>query len=152
MLDNKIRAAIEESLPKQVGDSLRKRLEEADKAEEDLKQANKEIERYKKENDTLQEKLSAQLKLEISQKGLSTREAALSERENKLEITLLKAQLESEQAKSEFGFKVALGLVRNTEFRRNLTDSTSLPGIMNAQGYTTPQNTFQTSTEINQAE
>jgi hypothetical protein len=35
-----------------------------------------------------------------------------------LEVTLLKAELESEKSKSEFGFNVALGLVRNSVFRK----------------------------------
>jgi hypothetical protein len=45
---------------------------------------------------------------------------ALEQREIGLEVTLLKAELESEKSKSEFGFNVALGLVRNSVFRKSL--------------------------------
>jgi hypothetical protein len=45
---------------------------------------------------------------------------ALEQREIGLEVTLLKAELESEKSKSEFGFNVALGLVRNSVFRKAL--------------------------------
>jgi hypothetical protein len=50
---------------------------------------------------------------------LNAREKALEQREIGLE-TLLKAELESEKSKSEFGFNVALGLVRNSVFRKTL--------------------------------
>jgi hypothetical protein len=49
---------------------------------------------------------------------LNAREKALEQREIGLEVTLLKAELESEKSKSEFGFNVALGLVRNSVFRK----------------------------------
>jgi hypothetical protein len=49
---------------------------------------------------------------------LNAREKALEQREIGL-VTLLKAELESE-SKSEFGFNVALGLVRNSVFRKAL--------------------------------
>jgi hypothetical protein len=52
---------------------------------------------------------------------------ALEQREIGLEVTLLKAELESEKSKSEFGFNVALGLVRNSVFRKSLIDSKTLP-------------------------
>jgi hypothetical protein len=51
---------------------------------------------------------------------LNAREKALEQREIGLEVTLLKAELESEKSKSEFGFNVALGLVRNSVFRKAL--------------------------------
>jgi hypothetical protein len=47
---------------------------------------------------------------------LNTREKA--PREKWLKVTLLK-ELESEKSKSEFGFNVALGLVRNSVFRKS---------------------------------
>jgi hypothetical protein len=43
---------------------------------------------------------------------LNAREKALEQREIGLEVTLLKTELESEKSKSEFGFNVALGLVK----------------------------------------
>jgi hypothetical protein len=49
---------------------------------------------------------------------LNARERPLEQREIGLEVTLLKAELESEKSKSEFGFNVALGLVRNSVFRK----------------------------------
>jgi hypothetical protein len=58
---------------------------------------------------------------------LNAREKALEQREIGLEVTLLKAELESEKSKSEFGFNVALGLVRNSVFRKSLIDSKTLP-------------------------
>jgi hypothetical protein len=51
---------------------------------------------------------------------------ALEQREIGLEVTLLKTELESEKSKSEFGFNVALGLVRNSVFRKALLIATYL--------------------------
>jgi hypothetical protein len=65
----------------------------------------------------------------------------------KLEVTLLKAELESEKSKSEFGFNVAL-LVRNSVFRKSLIDSKN---IAQYRGKTETiihlKNTFQNSNE-----
>jgi hypothetical protein len=77
---------------------------------------------------------------------LNAREKALEQREIGLEVTLLKQNLSQKKSKSEFGFNVALGLVRNSVFRKSLIDSKTLPPIQN-QNYNTPQNTFQNSNE-----
>jgi hypothetical protein len=53
---------------------------------------------------------------------LNARERPLN-KEIGLEVTLLKAELESEKSKSEFGFNVALGLVK-TQYLENLIDKT----------------------------
>jgi hypothetical protein len=50
----------------------------------------------------------------------------LEQREIGLEVTLLK-QNRVRKSKSEFGFNVALGLVRNSVFRKSLIDSKTLP-------------------------
>jgi hypothetical protein len=78
---------------------------------------------------------------------LNAREKALEQREIGLEVTLLKAELESEKSKSEFGFNVALGLVRNSVFRKSLIDSKHCSNTGQNGNYNTPQNTFQNSNE-----
>jgi hypothetical protein len=68
---------------------------------------------------------------------LNAREKALEQREIGLEVTP-KAELESEKSKSEFGFNVALGLVRNSVFRKSLLIKHCLQ-YQNGN-YNTPQN------------
>jgi hypothetical protein len=100
-------------------------------------------------NQTLAEVLRGQIsqleKLKVVAE-LNAREKALEQREIGLEVTLLKAELESEKSKSEFGFNVALGLVRNSVFRKALLIAKHCLQYRNGN-YNTPQNTFQNSNE-----
>jgi hypothetical protein len=75
---------------------------------------------------------------------LNAREKALKTR-NWLRVTLLKAELESEKSKSEFGFNVALGLVRNSVFRKSLIDSKHCSNTGAKRKYNTSK--FQNSNE-----
>lgn len=146
-LREQIQIAIDKDLPKQVGDTLKKRLEEADQTEKELKRVTAALQTRDLTIVNLNKTID-DLTIRVSnEQDLVAREKQVNNRENKLEITLLQVQLESEKEKSKFGFDVSLGLVRNTQFRRNLTDSQTLPSIMSPQGYSVPQNTFQNSTE-----
>jgi hypothetical protein len=146
-LREQIKNAIDKDLPKQVGDSLKRRLEEADQTEKELKRVTAALETKELTIVDLNKTIKDLTMRVSSEQELLARERQVNDRENKLEITLLQGQLESEKEKSKFGFDVSLGLVRNTQFRRNLTDTHTLPSIMSPQGYPVPQNTFQNSTE-----
>lgn len=151
-LKQQIADAIDKDLSKQIGDRLKIRLEEADQAEKDLAQSKLEL-KIAKDTINRQEKTIEDLNvLKLDRQTLDKKTKDLEKREHDLELTIIKAQLESEKEKSTFGFNVALGLVRNTEFRRHLTDSQTLPSIPGPNGYCTPQNSFQTSTETNSAQ
>jgi uncharacterized protein with von Willebrand factor type A (vWA) domain len=151
-LEEEIKLAVEKTLPRQVGDSLRKRLEQADNLENVNEALKTGLEQSKALVETLRSEISRLEQLKMVVTELNARERALDQREINLDITLLKAELEAEKSKSEFGFNVALGLVRNTQFRRNLSDSQTLPAMPGPNGYDIPQNTFQTSTETKSAE
>jgi hypothetical protein len=147
-LREEIKASIEKNLPKQVGDTLRKRLEQADSFEKENEALKAGLEQSKTLAEVLRGQISQLEKLKMVVAELNAREKALEQREIGLEVTLLKAELESEKSKSEFGFNVALGLVRNSVFRKSLIDSKTLPPIPGQNGnYNTPQNTFQNSNE-----
>ena len=154
-LREQIQAAIDKDLPKQVGDSLKRRLEEADESERVLELTKADLKKTLETVLNLKEKISNLEALKIEKQDLDRKTKDLEKRENDLKITVLTSQLESEKEKSKFGFDVALGLVRNTEFRRNLTDNKILPSIPSNGpngSYPIPQNTFQTSSETNSAQ
>lgn len=58
---------------------------------------------------------------------LNMREAELASRERALENTLLRTQLDAAQQNAEFAKSVAMGLVRNTEYRNTVFTSGSTP-------------------------
>lgn len=148
-LREQIQAAIDKDLPKQVGDSLKKRLEEADETERKLELATSDIKEAIDKILYLKEKISVLEDLKIEKEDLDRKTKDLEKRENDLKITVLTSQLESEKEKSKFGFDVALGLVRNTEFRKSLSGFSHGPDLPPTiqGGYSTPQNSNNNSSE-----
>jgi hypothetical protein len=152
-LEQEIKASIEKNLPKQVGDALRERLEQADKTEEALRVSERQLKAEKEISARFGKEIDALKALKNDARELNELRLSLENQTRDLAVKTLEIQLEAEKSKSTFGFSVALGLVRNTDFRRNLTDSKTLPGTPNAQGYINPpQTTFQNSTETNSAD
>jgi CRISPR/Cas system-associated endonuclease Cas3-HD len=150
-LEEEIKASIEKNLPKQVGDTLRKRLEQTDNLEKENAALKEGIEQSKKLEQVLRNQISDFEKLKMVVTELNARERALEQRELTLEVTMLKAELESEKSKSEFGFNVALGLVRNTNYRKAVFESTHGPDLpaTHSGGYNAPQNRNHNATETN---
>lgn len=111
--------AIEKQLPAQVGDVLRKRLEQAEADKAELEKARAKIAKLSGDTDelrTLNARQAADLAKHVA---LNEREAKVSERERQAEIAELKVKLDAE---TRFGAKVTeamLGLVRNVEYRNN---------------------------------
>lgn len=151
-LEKEIKASIEKNLPKQVGDALRERLEQADKIEEALAVSQSQLKTERELTERLRKEIVALNALKNDSIVLNQLRVSLENETRELKVKTLEIQLEAEQSKSAFGFNVALGLVRNTEFRRNLIDSQTLPPVMGSQGYPIPQNTFQSSTETKSAD
>lgn len=112
-----------------------------------LKQAAKDAETVKEQAqkiidlDTLNKKLSEDLskhksftereeKLQQAQDALDAREKTLVIAENNQKVAQLTYELQAEKDKTAFTEKVALGLVRNTEYRKTIFDGefTHTPG------------------------
>lgn len=133
-LELKIGKAIEESLPAQVGAQLKKQLElipSLQKEVEDLSDRNKIL----KEDLVVANKMIEELKSELSKhEKLYQREYAIDKAERNLEIEKLKYQLESEKQKSIFTREVALGLVRNAEYRSNVFENKNLVAGLDQYG------------------
>jgi len=97
-LNEKLQKAIEESLPKQLGDALQKRFSELEDIEDKFENLNdlyenqsKDLMKTKKERDESIKDLAIKNNL---LKDIGERERALAEREIKVEVTELKYKLE----------------------------------------------------------
>lgn len=129
-LTKEVTDAIEKQLPAQVGDVLRKRLEQAERDARALAEAKLSLERHTIQAANLSARI-AELEGKLEKHGdLAKREEAVLQRERNAEINDLKTKLEAEQ---RFGQQVATalqGLVRNVEYRNNWSGM---------QGFAAPQ-------------
>lgn len=128
-MTDEIIEAIKKSLPSQVGDTLRERLIDADRFEED--------------NEILQKNLEVcQMKLirfetdELKFNELEDKEKDIKEREFKLDLTIMTMESKCSQRLADSFHDFTMGLVRNTEFRQNVTGMTP---VIDNSGYASPQ-------------
>lgn len=121
--EEEIQAIIKKSLPAHVGDVLKARLEQADKDEKALKDAKQVIDELQKTNTELRKDLILANKAIKDEESLYQREIALAEGIRNLKIETLEYQLANEKDKTDFTKQVAMGLVRNTTFRKTVFDS-----------------------------
>lgn len=123
-MEKEILAAIEKDLPNQVGVLLKERLEQAESDKKKLDtqlEKNKILEKLNKGHSDNITKLKNKL---TKHSNLLLREDNVLKKEREIEITSLKNQLTIERDKSEFAKNVALGLVRNTNYRKQVFDKT----------------------------
>lgn len=147
----KIQKAITESLPAQVGETLRKQLELIPILEKQLESSKTSISGLEKNVIQLKEERS-ELALELSKhQALDVREKIVSERERNSKLEELKYQLDAEKEKTQFSRDVALGLVRNTEYRHEVFGNKNIP-VKDQFGNTNMMHSIENSTETNKAQ
>ena len=137
MLQEKILESIEKDLPNQVGQALKQKLEQAELDAQEVKRLAKNIEEKAATITRLNSQVAQQQQDLAKHKELNSREEEISKRERELEITILKSELENQKGNTQFAKDVALGLVRNTVYRKNIMDSetTQVP-VSDGSGYT----------------
>ena len=146
-MEQQIKDIIEKNLPKQVGETLQKRLAEADKDEAELEKLKNQKEKDLKEIERLRILLSEKESQLGEHENLNNREKEITDRETAFEVSKLKYQLQSEIDKTAFSKEVALGLVRNTQYRRDVFDNVSEPGGTDQYGNIMYANKTQNLTE-----
>ena len=118
-LTAEIKAIIEKNLPQQVGDTLKSVLEQGAKDAALVVELSQKLERKTQEYEQLKQMRStyesAQLKLDDANRKMEV----VIDKERKLKIDELTFQLNSERENKEFAKSVALGLVRNIEYRND---------------------------------
>jgi hypothetical protein len=146
MLEQEIQKVIESSLPAQVGDVLKKRLEQADKDAVEVKSLTKQLATVRGDVNDREAQLSEYSKYDTRNRELDKREEDLNLKVRLSVINELQYQLESEKDKTTFTKELAMGLVRNTEYRRELFDNQNRPSI-DHHGNQIYTNSSQSSTE-----
>ena len=154
-MQQELKDLITKHLPQATSDALQARLRQADTDAELVVTQKARLDTLIEQIRDLESKLSAANTALNNHKALDKREVELAERERVLEITLLKQQLESANTNTQFARDVAMGLVRNTEYRRTALNSEfrSEPIIPPGSSYqagsaTTNSNTNSTVEEI----
>ncbi len=129
--------AIEKQLPAAVGEVLRARLEQADKDAKLAATQKDRIAELLRENTQLQNRVDARDAQLKAHGDLAKRETELAERERNLRVTMLEGQLAAAHDKTKFAQDVALGLVRNVEYRHSVfANSTKQVAMPPGGGYT----------------
>lgn len=122
-MQDEINQIIAKNLPQAVGDELRKRLEQADRDALLLKSAVTNQEAQRVEIASLKEQLAAHAAKLSLHGDLAKREADVAARERGAENQALRIELEAHKGNAQFARDVAMGLVRNTEFRNSVHEN-----------------------------
>lgn len=146
-----LKEVIEKNLPKQTGEVLQQRLAQADKAEFELKEAEKQIEKMRLTIEGNNNTISQLSDLKLTKAKLDAQAAELDKKQNQLKVDELTYQLAAEKEKTAFAKEVALGLVRNIEYRKDVFDNENKPFI-DQNGYTQYANTSKNVNEIAKAQ
>lgn len=150
-LNKKIEDAIKDSMPSKVGDELKKLLEQGKNDAAKVIQLTNQNIYLSRTIDLLNNKINDYAKLDQRNATLEAREKKVAEDERQIELKTLQYQLEAEKSKTEFTKNVALGLVRNTEYRRKLFDNINEPSGKDQYGNQVYHNKSQSSDETNEA-
>lgn len=150
-MEQDIQKLIEANLPAQVGKVLQERLAKADADAKKIVDLNDLVDREKKTRLDFENRLNEALKLNNTAADLVVRKQTLDKRENEIAVKELTYQLISEKDKTKFAQDVALGLVRNIEYRKSAFDNQNVP-LMDQYGSTRFENKSTNSNETNTAE
>jgi hypothetical protein len=150
-LEKEIADSIKKNLPQQVGDVLKQRLEQADKDAKKAEELSDKLIERNKEVEELEATIRDYKQFDLRNGLLDSREKELITERNSLELEKLKYQLQAEKDKTQFSQNLAMGLVRNIEYRKNILDSESSgQPVRDANGnvyYPTPTNKNHLSTD-----
>lgn len=135
-MEKEFQEIIQKNLPAQVGEALKKRLEVADQADNEIPRLKSEIRNLQISNAALQEKIDEKDKIESMISIQQSQLEKIEKEQHDLDLERLRIQLEVEKDKSSFVKDIAMGLVRNQEFRRQLFDSKYGPEGVDQYGNT----------------
>jgi hypothetical protein len=127
IMTNEIEQLIKKHLPAQVGDTLKKVLEQGERDAKTIIEQKEEISKLTTRLETANNKLSHYRNFDDRNAKLEVRERDCDKRERDLKIATLEYKLEVEKDKTAFTKNVALGLVRNTNYRTRILSDSQIP-------------------------
>jgi hypothetical protein len=146
-----IQDAIAKQLPAQVGEVLRVRLEQAEKDAALVKSQKARIDELLRDTQRASNMIDAR-DAQLKRAGdLDARSADLDTRERNIKLTLLEGQLAAETSKTAFAKEVALGLVRNVEYRHSVFENSNKQVPTMPGAYTMSQSESSNKTDTSTA-
>lgn len=142
-MDNEIKKIIEKNLPAQVGETLQKRLREAEADRELVGEQIKALEDSDRIISQLSSSLAAYRQFDERNDKLTIRENAVGIKETQQKVDELNIRLEESNKRADIVVDFTKGLVRNTTFRKTVFDNE------NQAGYYGPNNEFIQPSPIN---
>lgn len=140
---NDIQEAIAKNLPAAVGAELQKQLVLGENAIAKNVSYENELNEKEAEIKSLRKDLAKHAALDIREAAIDKVEKELAVGQAAMQVEKLAHQLEVQQEKTKFVTEVAMGLVRNTEYRKTVFDSE-----INNVPYMGPGG-YQTTTTVN---
>lgn len=152
-MEIEIQEIIKKNLPAHVGDVLKKRLEQADNDANELKSYKQAVVDRDKTIAEQQKRIEEYKAFDIRNSTLESREKAVAEQERNQKVAALEYQLNSEKEKTKLVTDVAMGLVRNTEYKKTIWDNESQASYTDSHGnYHQPGNINKHFDETSKAE
>jgi len=122
-LNKDIKAAIAKSLPAALAEELQQVLKEGTDAIGLVAVLQNSVTHQDNVIKELENKLCLHNKLSDREKAVATKEQAVLEAERNAKVVSLEVQLEAQKSMTKFAQDLAMGLVRNTEYRKSVFDS-----------------------------
>jgi hypothetical protein len=139
---------IKKNLPAQVGEVLKKRLEQAEADANQVKNLEAQLVSRNNHVTGLEAKINEYKKLDERNAGLEAREKKVEIDERDLKVKTLEVQLGAAQNNSQFAKDVALGLVKNVEYKRSVFGTENPSGFTDANGrYVQPSSVSKSENE-----
>ena len=126
-LKEEIRASIEKNLLQQMGDVLKETLKKGAEAIEQVAANEVTIEDLKRVIARLNKTIDNYSAKDSEYKDIIRLREGINKDRANLDLEKIKYSLQCERDKTQFAQSVALGLVRNTEYRRILSDNVNEP-------------------------
>lgn len=121
--NQKLEELIAKNLPEQTGATLRKVLEKAEKDAKEVERLSKLAEEQTTTIDKLNSRLRSQEELDKLAQDLAAKEKEIDDKIYKQELFELTTKLAAETSKTVHATNVAMGLVRNSVYRKSMFDS-----------------------------
>jgi hypothetical protein len=137
---------IKKNMPEQVGSELKKLLEKAEKDARMVEELSAVIADLEQSGIALNKRIDEYIKFDQRNANLDAREHLLAELELGLRERELEYKLAAEKEKSAFAINVAMGLVRNVEYRNSVFGNGSVP-FKDNNGCITSGSTVENKTE-----
>lgn len=128
-IEQRIKDALAKHLPQALGEELQKRLNKADEDAVEVARLTAHLDQAKLRNTALDGRISKLQEDMDKHLALAAREAAVAKREHDADLAELRVKLAAAEGSQMFAQNLAMGLVRNTEYRQSVfhSESTSVP-------------------------